>query len=253
MDKIYVTGDIHGDPMRLEEKRFSAGRTLDKQDVVGILGDFGIIWENEPDEKEDSLLDWLDAQPWTTAATLGNHENYDRIASLPTAEHFGGPVWVLRPSVFLLQSGYVYNICGKTVWNFNGAKSHDIRDGILDPADPQYENKLIEMRMNFRTMYRIKGMSWWEQEIERDPEVYERGRRNLIAAGDTLDFVWTHCCGRNTSAMMGFMENDPLVSYFDEIDALLPDRTEWYFGHYHRDEQVLRHHVCVYETIMRIA
>ena len=253
MSSIYVTGDIHGNPARLSSDTFPAGKKLNKDDVVEILGDFGLIWEQEESPTEEFHLDWLNKKPWTTVATLGNHENYDRIATLPVEEHFGGPVWVVRPSVFLLQSGYVYTICGKKIWNFNGAQSHDISDGILDPEDPQFANRLLEMRMNFKNLWRIKNVTWWEQEIEQDPEVYERGIKNLEEAGDDLDFVWTHCCSRNTAAMMGFTENDKLVKYFNKVEGRIPDKTRWYFGHYHRDALVSRHHECVYQKIFRIA
>ena len=119
---------------------------LDKSDVVEILGDFGMVWDyNGTSIEENFMLDWLDKKPWTTVATLGNHENYDRIEKLPVEEHFGAPVYVLRPSVFLLKSGYVYTINGYKIWNFNGASSQDISDGIIDSSTPNWHNEVRKL------------------------------------------------------------------------------------------------------------
>ena len=40
---IYITGDIHGNPQRLSNANFPAGKQLTKEDYVIILGDMGII------------------------------------------------------------------------------------------------------------------------------------------------------------------------------------------------------------------
>lgn len=249
---IFVTGDIHGNPGRFSWDIFPEGEFMTKGDVVEILGDFGLVWSKEESLTEAFHLNWLEKKPWTTVATLGNHENYDRIVTLPVEERFGAPVWVLRPSVFLLQSGYIYEINGRKIWNFNGAKSHDISDGILDPEDLEFENKKKTLERNFKYMWRVKGQSWWEQEIEQDPDVYERGIRNLEEVNYDVDFVWTHCCSSSVASMMGFMENDPLTEYFQKIEGKLPERTQWLFGHYHRNETVCYHRHCIYEQIIQI-
>lgn len=251
---IFVTGDIHGNPGRFSSDIFTEGNDLTKNDVVEVLGDFGLVWSQQESPTEQFHLDWLDKKPWTTVATLGNHENYDRIATLPVEEHFGAPVWVLRPSIFLLQSGYVYEINGKKIWNFNGARSHDIKDGILDPADPEFENKKLTLEQNFKYLWRIKGVSWWEQEIEQDPAVYERGIKNLEAVNYDVDFVWTHCCPTHVAWGLGFSEkHDRLCEYFEEIDRKLPEKTIWLFGHYHTNKTVEYHRHCLYEQIIQIA
>ena len=251
---IFVTGDIHGNPSRFSSDIFYEGKDLTKADVVEILGDFGLVWSQTESPAEQFHLDWLNNKPWTTVATLGNHENYDRIATLPVEEHFGGPVWVLRPSIFLLQSGYIYEICGKKIWNFNGARSHDISDGILDPEDPQFEAKIFELERNFKYMWRVKNRTWWAQEVEQDPEVYARGIRNLEAVNYDVDFVWTHCCPTRTAWALGFSEKqDRLCEYFQEIDLKLPEKTVWFFGHYHQNKTVEYHRHCLYEQIIQIA
>ena len=65
MNKIIVTGDIHGNPFqRLNLENFPEGKTYTKEDYVIILGDFGLVWDDSA--MEHSCLDWLENKPWTT-------------------------------------------------------------------------------------------------------------------------------------------------------------------------------------------
>lgn len=55
---IYITGDIHGNPMRFGKKAFYEQNAFsdNKTDNVIIqLGDFGIIWSNEPSREENII------------------------------------------------------------------------------------------------------------------------------------------------------------------------------------------------------
>ena len=65
---IYVTGDIHGKPIRLntesfyEQKEFSGNK---EDNYVIILGDFGLIWNRDTESKEEKWwLDWLQEKPF---------------------------------------------------------------------------------------------------------------------------------------------------------------------------------------------
>lgn len=251
-NSIWITGDCHGKVGRFSTDIFPEQKTMDKSDVVEILGDFGLVWEQEESKNEKHWLDWLNEKPFTVVATLGNHENYDRIEKLPVVEKFGGPVWQVRESVFLLQSGYVYNINDKKVFNFNGAQSHDIQDGILDSSDPLWKKKARVLEKNGHDMYRVKGLSWWPQEIEQDEKVYERGLKNLEKNDWKVDFIWTHCCAAGTLKILGYYEEDRLVRYLEEVH----DKTKfdyWFFGHYHEDDTVLPHEYCLYYQLIQIA
>ena len=42
---------------------------------------------------------------------------------------------MIRPSVLMLERGEIFEIDGKSCFAFGGARSHDIMDGILNPAD----------------------------------------------------------------------------------------------------------------------
>ena len=43
---IFITGDIHGDPRRLNTYCFPEQKEMTKDDFVIILGDFGLVWSN---------------------------------------------------------------------------------------------------------------------------------------------------------------------------------------------------------------
>lgn len=46
---IYITGDIHGNPVRLGVNSFYEQKEFDKdnkdENIVIILGDFGLVWK----------------------------------------------------------------------------------------------------------------------------------------------------------------------------------------------------------------
>ena len=252
MKEIWVTGDMHGDISRLSVESFPDGKNMDKSDVIEILGDFGLVWEQEESKYEKWWLDWLNDKPFTTVVTLGNHENYDRIKKLPAVKMFGAPVWKLRDSVFILQSGYVYNINDTKIWNFNGGQSHDIDDGIIDSNDPDWKTKVFMMKASGRERFRIKGINWWKEEIEQDSRIYKRGLKELAKVNNEVDFIWTHCTNTETAKLIGFYETDRLCKYLDEIRNIAIFKA-WYFGHYHIDKTVEPGHVCLYTKIERIA
>jgi calcineurin-like phosphoesterase family protein len=79
--KVYVTGDTHCpiDIKKLNSENFQEGKTLTKDDVVIILGDFGLLWKDIPDKEEKYWTNWLNNKPWTTLFVDGNHENHNRL------------------------------------------------------------------------------------------------------------------------------------------------------------------------------
>jgi len=251
-NQIWITGDCHSNISRFSNEVFPEQKEMDKSDVVEILGDFGLVWEQEESKYEKYWLDWLNDKNFTTVATLGNHENYDRIEKLPVQERFGAPVYVLRDSIYLLQSGYIYEINGKKIWNFNGARSHDINDGIIDGSDPNWKKLAKAKEKAGKGMYRVKGLSWWEQEVEQNQEVYDRGLKTLESVDWKVDYIWTHCTASSVASMLGFYENDRLSEYLNEIH----DKAKfdyWFFGHYHEDKTVLPHEYCLYTQLIQIA
>lgn len=124
---IFVTGDVHGGAeygsSRFSSKSWPDGRTLSRDDVVVVAGDFGFVWDGSNTDRY--WLDWFESKPWTTCFVDGNHENHRMLAELPETEWNGGRVHVARPHVLHLMRGEVFDIAGTTVLAMGGAASHD--------------------------------------------------------------------------------------------------------------------------------
>ena len=186
---IYITGDTHGGFQRFGMKYFPNQKTMCREDYAIIVGDFGGLWDDSP--RETYWLDWLEERPFTTLFVDGNHENFDRLNELPVHRWQGGNVHYIRPHVLHLMRGQVFEIGGLTFFTMGGAASHDIQDGILDPAAPDFEQEYWFKRRT-RQMFRVKGVSWWSEELPLDEE-YAEAVRNLERINWKVDCVLTHC------------------------------------------------------------
>ena len=258
---------------------------MGKEDYVIICGDFGGVWDTDrfrvresPSEKAG--LDWLEQKPFTTLFVPGNHENYDRLigcrnerllgswfyAKMPPEEKeklrqgyprkqwHGGFVRVLRPSVLMLERGGIFIIDGKSCFAFGGAKSHDIQDGILDPAAfPDEDSFRREYKARSRGMIRVKGISWWEEEMPDRSEM-EYGRKNLLAymeKHDRIDFVFTHDAPASDKIFLGYGEVDELNRYLESLREIMK-YGKWFYGHLHDNRRVFDNNCLLYEQIIRI-
>jgi len=230
---IYITGDTHGDWSRFSSGNFSDGKLMNRDDYVIVCGDFG-IWHNTNTERW--WLNWLGEKPFTLLFVDGNHENYNRLyREFKEVDWHGGKVHKIRENVLHLERGYVFDIDGKKFFTFGGARSHDIKDGILDPADPDFENKYYHWN-KAGCQFRVKDISWWPEEMPNEEE-YARGIENLKKVNFNVDYVITHCAPSSVVKRLsrGY-ESDEETSYFERlISDYNLTFTRWYFGHYHND------------------
>lgn len=250
---IYITGDEHGDFRRFNEDIFPEQAKMTKDDYVIICGDFGGVWTKDEESIWETMrLDQLESKPFTTLFVDGNHENFDRLYSYPVEEWHGGKVHKIRPSVIHLMRGQVYNIDGKKIFTFGGARSHDISGGILELNDPDFEEKKEKLDRGLKP-YRINHFSWWEQEMPSIEEM-EEGRKNLEANGNKVDFIVSHCCASSTLALLshGMFEPDYLSDYLEEIRQKVQFK-KWFFGHYHDNRMINSEEILLYEQIIRIS
>ena len=248
MNKIIVTGDIHGNPFqRLNLENFPEGKTFTKEDYVIILGDFGLVWDDSA--MEHSCLDWLENKPWTTLFIDGNHENYDLLNKFPIEEWGGGRVQKIRSSVIHLLRGEVYDIGGYKFLAMGGARSHDIQDGILEVGDPRIK---IWKKDNFK-LFRINHISWWEEEIPNEEE-RKNALKNLAENDYKVDYILTHEAPSSDVVLM-----DHLLYHPDEYSKWLEMEIrqkvkykKWFFGHYHLNLDVNEKETCLFERRTRI-
>lgn len=254
MGKIYLTGDCHADFHRFSSSDFTAQKSLMRDDFVIVLGDFG-IWHDSAEER--FWLDWLSEKNFTTLFLDGNHENFDRLygEEFPSVPFHGGQAHKIRENLFHLKRGYIFSLCGKDFFVFGGAKSHDIKDGVLDPG--AYPSKSAFVRDYNRMkkagkFVRINHISWWEQELPTEEEM-QFGLDTLSAHHNRVDYILTHCCPQSVSSYMGYHDSNPLTFYFDQISQTA-SFSHWYFGHYHKDDlDVLYNKLSVlYRRIIRI-
>jgi len=248
---IYITGDIHGNPNRFSTNIFPEQKEMTKKDYVIILGDFGLIWDQEESKQERYWLDWLEKKPFTTLFIDGNHENFDRLYSYPVEQWHGGKVHKIRPSVIHLMRGQVFLIEGKKFFTFGGAASHDIKDGILDPDDSEFKAKKRRLDKNLFSLYRINHVSWWKEELPAETEM-EEGLDNLRRNDFCVDFVLTHCPPTSILKQMGSYNSDHLTNYLMTVKGMT-DYKQWLFGHMHQNKNFFWDHaICIYEQIIRI-
>ena len=226
---IYLTGDIHGHHSinKLASSNFPEGKNLTKKDFVVILGDFGLLWKDEPDSNELYWMKWLTEKPWTTLIVPGNHENWDRIYRLKTVKKFGAPIGKYNSSIYFMKRGEIYNIDNHTIFNMGGAYSID-RD------------------------VRILNKSWWEAEIPSMNE-FNHALDNLEKIGWKVDYVFGHTTS-NYAIMKMFkprwMINDPTAAFFDiVVDKLIFDK--FYFGHWHEDMDY-KEYRALYHNIIQL-
>ena len=248
MNKIIITGDIHGNPFqRLNLENFPEGKTFTKEDYVIILGDFGLVWDDSA--MEHSCLNWLENKPWTTLFIDGNHENYDLLNKFPIEEWGGGRVQKIRSSVIHLLRGEVYDIGGYKFLAMGGARSHDIQDGILEVGDPRIK---IWKKDDFK-LFRINHISWWEEEIPNEEE-RKNALRNLAENDYKVDYILTHEAPSSDVVLM-----DHLLYHPDEYSRWLEMEIrqkvkykKWFFGHYHLNLDVNEKETCLFERRIRI-
>ncbi len=225
--KIYITGDIHGDPFhRFSSKNFLEGKKLSKNDFVIIVGDFGIIWEGKSNKDELYKLEWLDNKPWTTLFLDGNHENFFRLNEFPVEHRFGGTVGIISESVYHLKRGEIYTLGNKTFFCFGGALSWDKE-------------------------HRITGISHWNEEIPNFKEM-DKGIANLQECQYEVDYVLSHTFPTRLRAALSIAEDknseqDPTCKYLEHI-AQITTFKKWFFGHMHINVNFGKYE-CLYERI----
>lgn len=188
---------------------------------------------------------------YTTAFVLGNHENYDAYKDYPKEEWHGGQIQRIRPSVLHLMRGQVYELNGRKFFTMGGASSHDIQDGILEPDDPDFEEKFQQLQQ-FGALFRVNHRSWWAEELPSEAE-YLEARANLTRVHWNVDYIISHCCPSSIQDVFsgGMFRKDALTEFFDEVRQRCTFRY-WFFGHYHSNMVIEKKYAMLYEQIIRL-
>ena len=246
---LYATGDTHGNFTRLLPEYFPEQVEMTRDDYVLICGDFGGVWDGS--SKERRTLDRLEALPFTILFVSGNHENFDLLARYPTEHWNGGMVQRIRPHILHLLRGQVFEINGYSFFTMGGASSHDIADGVLNPAAPDFEEQYWAMR-SMGAQFRVNHRSWWKQELP-SAEEYAEDRRNLDRVNWEVDYIVTHCAPSSIVDTLGngHYDHDRLTDFLEEVNQREKFHY-WMFGHYHDNQKVTDRHILLWEQIIQV-
>ncbi len=230
MNRVFLSGDTHGE-LDLDkvtdyfEDMALYDDELSKDDYLIILGDAGILWDGGA--QDASVQQTLRDLPVTVLWLDGNHENFDLIDDYPEDIWHGGRVQFIADDIIHLMRGQIYDIGGWSFFVFGGGNSID--KGSRTP-----------------------GISWWSEEMPSTEE-YEEGQQNLEKHGNKVDYILTHTCPEHVAEQMVsylYSGEETLQRYFDIISETT-EFEEWYFAHWHMDEDIGNYH-CLWNSIIEL-
>jgi hypothetical protein len=234
--QVYVAGDIHGccsgGCTKLNTTNWPEQNKLTSQDLLIILGDFGLFWSHDLTDEELYWINWLLNKKCQVAFIDGNHERHPLINSFPVIDKWDGYVHdcytnKTGKSLYHLIRGEVYTFDKYTSFVMGGAYSID-------------------------KLHRKEGISWWPEEIANNSE-WRNADIKLNEHDNQVDYILTHTCSKKILEYMGFggylMEkfNDPTAIAFDSIVDTVKFR-EWHFGHFHKDINYKNKFYCHYNN-----
>ncbi len=219
---IYITGDLHGEIERFEEKNM---KKLKKEDILIVCGDFGFIWNNSPEEQKN--LNKLRNKKYTILFIDGKHENFDLLDQYPVIEWNGGKVHKIADNIYHLMRGQIFNIDNKKILAFGGGESPDKE-------------------------YRIEAGTWWERELPNIDEM-KMCLDNLEENDKEVDYVITHeppfdikkLIDRNIKSI------NPLESFLEQLEKKIKFK-KWYFGCMHIDRKITSRHQAVFFSVVPV-
>lgn len=205
---ILITGDLHGELERFQDKQI---KRLKKGDTLIVCGDFGFVWDHS--QGEQKVLEKLGKKRYNILFVEGTHDNLSILSQYPEEQWNGGTVRRISGNLMKLERGSVYTIEGKTFFAFGGGESGDM--------DARQE-----------------GVSWWAEELPNDQEI-RCAWDNLSACGNQVDYIISH---EGTSKLRNFLSpgmerHNVLTDFFDRI-AQEVTFGKWFFGCYHKDQKI---------------
>lgn len=223
MGRLFVTGDTHQyiDIDKLYDFRIE--EELTKDDILIILGDAGLVFNNDS-EREKRWRKWFNDRNFTTVCVRGNHDNPIAIRQYPIVNRYGGELYQIEDSVFYVQDSAVYDFNGHICLCVNGADSIDM-----------YERK--------------EGINWWREERITQKQV-DIAIENALCYSRPINFVLSHTGGSEVCRNLGFK---PTISDL-MLDKVLNtvDYSKHFCGHYHKDVYINHNERVVFDDIIEV-
>ena len=121
----------------------------------------------------------------------------------------------------------------------------------LDEKKKREDAKKLDKQGKY--MYRIKDLSWWEEELPTDEEM-QHGLEILKENNNTVDYIVTHSPSTSELYLIGgkgLYEPDVLTNYLEEVKTAT-EYKKHLFGHMHLNKAINDRDICLYEQIIRI-
>ena len=217
---ICITGDMHGDLSRFNDKRIKA---LKKNDVLIVCGDFGFVWDGS--KHEQRILKKIGKKRFCTLFVDGCHENFDLLAKYPESDFCGGIVHRISGNLMHIKRGSVLSIQGYKFFGFGGGQT-----------------KELEIRRESHT--------WFEAELPDNDEI-EYAIQNLKNAGGEVDYIITHEPPASMKEFLGFEVNQIsfMHTFFDKVKNNCRFKM-WFFGKAHINKLVPPKYRCLFDEVV---
>ena len=217
---ICITGDMHGDISRFNDKKINS---LKRGDILLVCGDFGFVWDGS--KQEDKVLRAIGKKKFYTLFVEGCHDNYDLLAEYPEEEFCGGKVNVISGNLMRLQRGNVFELQGYKFFAFGGGQTKEI--------DIRKESK-----------------KWWEAEIPNTEEIRD-AVLTLNRNGNAIDYIITHEPPATMKEFLGF-DVRQICHMHTFFDAVKNDCTfkMWFFGKAHVNKLIPPRYQCLFDSVV---
>ena len=200
---IYLTGDTHGMIDFDKLPKFFESRPIVEGDVLIILGDCGVLWN-----EVDNYTEAYSSLGLPVLFIDGNHENFEMLNALPIVEKFGAKMHQVSKNVFHILRGEYLNIHGVTFLCMGGATSTD---------------KIL----------RKDRITWWSEENISYRDV-DNAVEHLKEHDFEVDYVLSHCAPSSVVERMFSLPHDQNTAALESIKKET-NFMKWFFGHYHKD------------------
>ena len=222
-DRIFITGDKHGDFLSLINDSVRCGYT--EHDLLIILGDVGVnYYGTAGGGKKDNLAkERLSQIPCTVLCIHGNHE------LRPTSTEIAGQY---RKIGWMNDTAYIEDAFPRLIFAEDGARYHINGRDFLVIGGAYSVDKWYRSQRRFR----------WFSDEQLTEEEMDSLRQKVDAHGNREDIILAHTCP---------MDHRPLECFLSGIDDSrvdttterflqeITDSTEYnrfYCGHWHTDK-----------------
>lgn len=217
MNRLFITGDTHGDFCFLP--KFCEENHTTTNDVLIILGDSALRFEGANKAREEMRKEFVADQPITIFALRGNHDrpyDIDGDVKLTSCPLINNMMWhdVNYPNIWYFIDGETYIIKDMSFLTIGGAYS----------VDKEYR------QMMHWTWYEGEQISYSQQCDIID-----------LYKDESFDYVLTHTCPYDdmpTDLFMKGIDQSKVDNSMEKFFEVLKDEinySHWLFGHFHAD------------------